>query len=431
MPASATMNGATSVSPGPKRRKEKKSLDPSQVTSMITSRISQLEVKDSEAKEEEENIQQAIKQANTDLRALVSSHDDHLDRVEAIQARYMDLFHDMKRLEMEHAKAKKRSEALQKERDVAKSDLHKANAVRTKLEALARELQRENKRVAEEGRRLAQNEQKKREELSYKFENTIGEIKVRMEAEEARRDLLNPQSSTSGPDLMDDDLLKEKVKSFLEQYEIREHHFAQVLKTKELETQLYQAKYHQQIRAAEVDAQKTMALRAQVQQFTQTESELRSQLNVYVDKFKQVEETLNKSNDLFLTFRREMEQMTKKTKKLEKENDTIKAKCEGMNANIIVMAEERTKNQRTLEASKKKIAKLENLCRALQSERNALKQRLEEEEEEEYDEDEDEYEEEQSYDENETTDDEAFQGSAPQAHANSHEPPRSIQAAST
>lgn len=33
-------------------------------------------------------------------------------------------------------------------------------------------------------------------------------------------------------------------------------------------------------------------------------------------------------------------QMTKKTKKLEKENTTIKTKCETMNKNILEMAEE-------------------------------------------------------------------------------------------
>lgn len=100
--------------------------------------------------------------------------------------------------------------------------------------------------------------------------------------------------------------------------------------------------------------------------FTKTEIELRKQLNIYVDKFKQVEETLNKSNELFMTFRKEMEQvclfcpitfaikryiyvsligvcihqMTKKTKKLEKENSAIKGKCDTMNKNILEMAEE-------------------------------------------------------------------------------------------
>ncbi|CAG8685161.1 1998_t:CDS:2, partial [Funneliformis mosseae] len=119
------------------------------------------------------------------------------------------------------------------------------------------------------------------------------------------------------------------------------------------------------------------SLKEQVETFTKTEAELRKQLNVYVDKFKQVEETLNKSNDLFLNFRKEMEQMTKKTKKLEKENSSIKGKCDTMNKNILEMAEERARDQKTIEDSKKKQSKLENLCRALQAERAVLKKKVE------------------------------------------------------
>jgi NACalpha-BTF3-like transcription factor len=42
----------------------------------------------------------------------------------------------------------------------------------------------------------------------------------------------------------------------------------------------------------------------------------------------QVEDTLNNSNELFLTFRREMEEMSRKTKRLEKENASLRRKYE-------------------------------------------------------------------------------------------------------
>jgi taxilin len=57
---------------------------------------------------------------------------------------------------------------------------------------------------------------------------------------------------------------------------------------------------------------------------------------------------------LFLTFRKEMEEMSKKTKRLEKENETMKRKHEATNANIISMAEEReSMKSQTAEATKK------------------------------------------------------------------------------
>ena len=120
---------------------------------------------------------------------------------------------------------------------------------------------------------------------------------------------------------------------------------------------------------------------------------MRSQLNIYVEKFKQVlmqplpgscgswgslwicpvtntaqvEDTLNNSNDLFLTFRKEMEEMSKKTKRLEKENHTLNRKHEQTNRNILEMAEERTRNHEDLERWRRKCHHLEALCRRMQA----------------------------------------------------------------
>src|SRR4051812_15944378 len=81
----------------------------------------------------------------------------------------------------------------------------------------------------------------------------------------------------------------------------------------------------------------------------------------------QVEDTLNSSNDLFLTFRKEMEEMSKKTKRLEKENLALSRKHEVTNANIIKMAEERNRTHKELDLLRKKNENLEKLCRGMQA----------------------------------------------------------------
>lgn len=81
----------------------------------------------------------------------------------------------------------------------------------------------------------------------------------------------------------------------------------------------------------------------------------------------QVEDTLNNSNDLFLTFRREMEEMSKKTKRLEKENLVLTRKQEATNKNILEMAEERTRAQQEMEKLRRKNENLEKLCRGMQA----------------------------------------------------------------
>lgn len=79
-----------------------------------------------------------------------------------------------------------------------------------------------------------------------------------------------------------------------------------------------------------------------------------------------MEDTLNNSNELFLTFRKEMEEMSKKTKRLEKENLTLTRKHDQTNRNILEMAEERTRNHEELEKWRKKSNHLEALCRRMQ-----------------------------------------------------------------
>jgi hypothetical protein len=76
---------------------------------------------------------------------------------------------------------------------------------------------------------------------------------------------------------------------------------------------------------------------------------------------------LNNSNDLFLTFRREMEEMSKKTKRLEKENLTLSRKHEATNQNIVKMAEERQRTHKELDLLRRQNANLEKLCRGMQA----------------------------------------------------------------
>ena len=81
---------------------------------------------------------------------------------------------------------------------------------------------------------------------------------------------------------------RQKFRSFLEQYELRELHFQALMRTKECEVQYNLARYEQQRKEAESQAKKSQNLTTQVSTFSQTETELRSQLNIYVEKFKQV-----------------------------------------------------------------------------------------------------------------------------------------------
>jgi seryl-tRNA synthetase len=85
-----------------------------------------------------------------------------------------------------------------------------------------------------------------------------------------------------------------------------------------------------------------------------------------------VEDTLNNSNDLFLTFRKEMEEMSKKTKRLEKENLTLTRKHDLTNRNILEMAEERTKTNQELEVLRKTKKQLTDIIKQMQEQGRGL-----------------------------------------------------------
>ncbi|KAF6073771.1 taxilin gamma [Phyllostomus discolor] len=96
-----------------------------------------------------------------------------------------------------------------------------------------------------------------------------------------------------------------------------------------------------------------------------------------MDKFEEFQTTMAKSNDLFTNFRQEMEKMTKKIKKLEKEMIIWRTKWESNNKVLLQMAEEKTIRDKEYKSSQMKLERLEKLFRALQVERNELSQTVE------------------------------------------------------
>lgn len=87
-----------------------------------------------------------VKKANRELNSNMSKLDD-LQKIDILQKRVTEHLADMKRLERENQKNKKRGDMLQKEKDHSRTELSKSITLREKLEKLCRELQRENNRL--------------------------------------------------------------------------------------------------------------------------------------------------------------------------------------------------------------------------------------------------------------------------------------------
>ncbi|KAJ5412152.1 uncharacterized protein N7487_006511 [Penicillium crustosum] len=342
-----------------KKNKAKKAADPNETSKLLAAKISQLEQDAAGEKDQEAEIEREVKKATRDLNQLLSNIESPMTKLETVHKKYTELLADMKKLDRDYSKSKKRADQLQKDQDKGKSDLNKTVTMKDKLEKLCRELTKENKKVKDENKKLEDTEKKARLIVNERLDSLLYDIQDVMAAKG------NPRSEKVEVDL--DEALRAKLKTISEQFDTRDLHYRGLLRGKDSEIQSLASKFEEQRRAGEVEANRSRALTSQVSTFSHTEAELRSQLNIYVEKFKQVEDTLNNSNDLFLTFRKEMEEMSKKTKRLEKENHTLNRKHEQTNRNILEMAEERTRNHEELERWRRKCHHLEALCRRMQA----------------------------------------------------------------
>ncbi|UKZ72751.1 hypothetical protein TrVFT333_000386 [Trichoderma virens FT-333] len=340
-----------------KKAKGKRGMDSTEASRLLQARISQLEQDAAGEKDQEMEIEREVKRANRDLLQQVSKMDD-MQKIEHLMKRSSELLADMRRLERENQKNKKRGDALQKERDASRTELSKTVGLKEKLEKLCRELQRDNNKMKNENKELQSTQKRNNTAWDEKFASLLSKLEGYQEEKDT------PKKQVV--DMEMDELFRVRFKSFIEQYELRELHFHSLMRTKELEVQYHLSRHDREKKNAEAESTKARHLQAQVHAFTKTETELRNQLNVYVDKFKQVEDTLNNSNDLFLSFRKEMEDMSKKGKRLEKENEALKRQKEATTANIIHMAEERQEWKRKIEAADKKNEKLMSIIQQMQ-----------------------------------------------------------------
>ncbi|WCJ19360.1 Beta-taxilin [Euphorbia peplus] len=234
-----------------------------------------------------------------------------------------------------------------------------AIAIRDKLESLCRELQRQNKMLMEECKRVSTEGQNLRLDLSTKFQDAIKDVSNK----------LDEQKEESFSQLKENEMLRHKLKQLADQYTLSEQQYEQKLKHKSLELQLadLKMKQHEEKLLHEQSQMKVYA--EQVSQLLSTEKNLRLQLTADGEKFQQFQDALVKSNEVFQTFKQEIEKMGKSIKELKKENVFLKSKSEKSDVTLIELVEEREKLKKQLEKTKNQKEKLESLCRSLQAER--------------------------------------------------------------
>ncbi|KIJ53495.1 hypothetical protein M422DRAFT_25368 [Sphaerobolus stellatus SS14] len=149
----ATSHGhppATNAASSQKGKKKAEAVDPVTMYETVRNRIAALEEEEVHGEEEERRIADEARRA---VKGVSES---------GVHAKYVDLFQELKRAEREHAKEKQK---LIKDKDNAKNQLTKANQNKTRFENVARELQKENKKLREDNRIMSDRIQKSEDEI--------------------------------------------------------------------------------------------------------------------------------------------------------------------------------------------------------------------------------------------------------------------------
>ncbi|XP_059536660.1 gamma-taxilin-like isoform X5 [Myotis daubentonii] len=260
------------------------------------------------------------------------------EKLAALCKKYADLLEESWNVQKQMKVLQKKQSQIVKEKVHLQSEHNKAVLARSKLESLCRELQRYNKTLKEENMQQAREEEESRKKATSHFQFTLNEIQTQLEQHDIHNTKLRQENIELG----------EKLKRLIEQYTLRE----ELLKEATESRYKYEEMKHQEV-------------------------QLKQQLSLYMDKFEEFQTTMAKSNELFTTFRQEMEKMTKKIKKLEKEMIIWRTKWESNNKVLLQMAEEKTIRDKEYKSSQMKLGRLEKLFRALQMERNELNEKVE------------------------------------------------------
>uniref|UniRef100_A0A8C9LFM9 Taxilin beta n=1 Tax=Pavo cristatus TaxID=9049 RepID=A0A8C9LFM9_PAVCR len=279
------------------------------------------------------------------------------EKLDLLFKKYAELLEEHRAEQKQLKYLQKRQAQIIKEKDQLQSEHSRAILARSKLESLCRELQRHNKTLKEETIQRAREEDEKRKEITNHFQGTLSEIQAQIE-QQSERNMKLCQENTE---------LAEKLKSIIDQYELREEHLDKIFKHRELQQKLVDAKLEQSqemMKEAEERHQKEKEYllnqaaewKLQAKMLKEQETVLQAQI------FQKHSQILWKNREIWLT-------------------DKVKPQMNihmATRGKLIAKYRPRLKAMRTkeYECFVLKIQRLENLCRALQEERNELYRKI-------------------------------------------------------
>lgn len=310
---------------------------------------------------------------------ILEPHETAEEKLGALFQHYLGFQEGTWQLQAAVQKAERQVRQLSREKEQLQADCNRALLAKSKLESLCRELQKQARAVKDECMMRIRDEEEKRREVASKFQTTLMDITGVLEENQARSVQLREENFQ----------LAQRLKGVIDHYDLWEKNVDAVVQQKELQAQVattHLAKAQAQLQAERQAfiSEKQLVLKQvcesqrQQEELAARESHLREELSSHASKYEEFQGALVQSNQLFRTFKQDMEKMSKKIKKLEKETAQWKSRWEASNKALADITAEKHGRDKDLVAVQQRVITLEKLCRALQLERNELSLKVKE-----------------------------------------------------
>mmetsp|Transcript_1243 Transcript_1243/g.1885 ORF Transcript_1243/g.1885 Transcript_1243/m.1885 type:complete len:375 (+) Transcript_1243:100-1224(+) len=233
------------------------------------------------------------------------------------------------------------------------AEINKMQQRKDRLELLCRELQRQNKTVMEETKKITFEESNKRITLQNKFETSLEEVaqKLREQGEDRIKQMEENNS------------LRERLAEYVSKFDEYQGAIKKQMETKDLEIQLKEAKAEQRLEMMKQELEKFSKSISTSVELEKENTILRRNLEEYGEKFNEFHSTVTKTNELNQACKNELSNLMKKNNTLEKETKSLREKL----VHVTLTGIEKDKAINTAETQ---VDNLKSLCRTLQNERD-------------------------------------------------------------
>lgn len=255
--------------------------------------------------------------------------------------------------------------------------LEKNDMTKAALQKLCDALKTQVNLKDEENNLKLQEETQKRIDIAKNFETTMNELTKLIETHSSHNSALRDENNT----------LSTKMKELLKQFEAREGKLDMISQEFKLKSQLYEAQIAKvKVEKAEVSAdfngerllmqKQLLEAKKNIDILLTREDNLKEQIEIYSNQYDSMSKGVNDKKTNVSNFKTQVDNLNKKLKVLEVDTTMWKEKFEESNDVVVKMNTAKANADQELEATKRKLVAMENLNRALQTERTQLLEKV-------------------------------------------------------